>query len=67
MQADVDFWARVARGEAGDLEVREFFCAGGCTAAVDFPAALYYRKLIEEWGIFFFLLLYLYRYFQMLR
>ena len=46
-QEDVDFWVRVARDEAEDEEVREFFCARGITAAADFPAALYYRKLVK--------------------
>ena len=43
----MDFWVRVARDEAEDEEVREFFCARGITAAADFPAALYYRKLVK--------------------
>ena len=46
-QDDVDFWLRVARDEAEDEEVREFFCARGITAAADFPAALYFRKLVK--------------------
>ena len=46
-QEDVDFWVRVARDEAEDEEVREFFCARGITAAADFPAALYFRKLVK--------------------
>ena len=46
-QEDVDFWLRVARDEAEDEEVREFFCARGITAAADFPAALYFRKLVK--------------------
>ena len=34
-QSDVDFWVRVAKDEASDHEIREFFCSRGCTAAAE--------------------------------
>jgi len=46
-QNDVDFWVRVANNQASDHEIREFFCSRGCTAAADFPAALYHKRLLE--------------------
>eukprot|EP00091_Calanus_sinicus_P020429 TRINITY_DN5575_c0_g1_i1.p1 TRINITY_DN5575_c0_g1~~TRINITY_DN5575_c0_g1_i1.p1 ORF type:complete len:199 (-),score=26.62 TRINITY_DN5575_c0_g1_i1:38-634(-) len=33
--------------EASDEEVREFFTSRGCTAASDFPAALFYKRLVK--------------------
>ena len=46
-QKDVDFWVSVAREEATDAEIREFFCSRGITACADFPAAFFYRRLIS--------------------
>ena len=46
-QKDVDFWLSVAREEATDDEIREFFCSRGITASADFPAAFFYRRLIS--------------------
>ena len=46
-QNDVDFWTSVANEEATDEEIREFFGSRGCTAAADFPAALFYKRLIK--------------------
>jgi len=46
-QEDVDFWMSVAREEATDDEIREFFCSRGITASADFPAAFFYRRLIS--------------------
>ena len=46
-QKDVDFWMSVAREEATDEEIREFFCSRGITASADFPAAFFYKRLLE--------------------
>ena len=46
-QKDVDFWVSVARDEATDAEIREFFCSRGITACADFPAAFFYRRLLR--------------------
>ena len=46
-QNDVDFWSSVARNQASDEEIRQFFCSRGCTAAADFPAALFYKRLMQ--------------------
>ena len=46
-QEDVDFWNSVARNEASDEDIHEFFCSRGCTAAADFPAALFYKRIIK--------------------
>ena len=46
-QEDVDFWLTVANGSASDEEIREFFCARGCAAVADFPAAYFYTRLLK--------------------
>ena len=46
-QDDVDFWISVAKNQASDEDIREFFCARGCTSAADFPAALFYKRIMK--------------------
>ena len=46
-QEDVDFWVSVAKEEATDTEIREFFSSRGITASADFPAAFFYRRLVS--------------------
>merc|ERR1711915_44417 len=44
---DVKFWTKVSKDTATDEEIRDFFTSRGCTAAADFPAAFFYKKLMK--------------------